>query len=314
MLSLAIKKRLKSETGASLMLALLFFVLCAVCASVIITAATAASAGVRLAARADSAYYSSSSAARYLNGVFEKTELVLRESRKKTVKTTVRTRIESISREDGSTEEIRVSEEESEISYKYTCPYILPLTASDSLQKEFLTNELVMPLYQRQLAAVYDGNMEGELSYESISAISGGEIAVDEEQYERLWNTSLGDVALRGIPEKKISIRLFRDGSADRELSSTALIAAQNDGSLSISKIKSDAEENTEEGISPYTLSISIPSGVSVERRIKNETSRDDLSGINDEEEVGTRVSITVTEEEKLTRIGWGTGYIRKGG
>ena len=59
----AIKKKLRSNEGASLMVALLFFVMCATVGSIILTAATASSGRLAKIRQDDQTYYATSSAA-----------------------------------------------------------------------------------------------------------------------------------------------------------------------------------------------------------------------------------------------------------
>ena len=59
-----IRRKLKSEDGASLMLALLFFVICAMVGSVILSAATAAAGRIAGLKNSDQAKYSLESTAK----------------------------------------------------------------------------------------------------------------------------------------------------------------------------------------------------------------------------------------------------------
>lgn len=70
-----IKKKLRSQTGASLTFALLLFLVCAVVGSAVLVAGTAASGRMSKIAESDQRYYSVNSAARLLIELLEKDEI-----------------------------------------------------------------------------------------------------------------------------------------------------------------------------------------------------------------------------------------------
>ena len=69
-----ISKKLKSEDGATLFFALLFFVLCAVAGSIVLSSATGVTGQLTSLNRNDTDYYVVSSAARYLSDVITESE------------------------------------------------------------------------------------------------------------------------------------------------------------------------------------------------------------------------------------------------
>ncbi len=76
----AIHTKLRSERGASITFALLLFLVCAVVASVVLTAGTAASGRLSQQAESDRRYYSVSSAARLLQTEIESTAVTATKS------------------------------------------------------------------------------------------------------------------------------------------------------------------------------------------------------------------------------------------
>ncbi len=71
----AIRKKIRSQSGASLLYALLVFLVCAVVGSVVLVAGTAASGRMSQIAEMDQRYYSVNSAARLLIEMMEKYEI-----------------------------------------------------------------------------------------------------------------------------------------------------------------------------------------------------------------------------------------------
>ena len=73
----AIKKKLRSNEGASLMVALLFFVMCATVGSIILAAATASSGRLANLRKEDQSYYAITSAADLFAEMMEDKEVVI---------------------------------------------------------------------------------------------------------------------------------------------------------------------------------------------------------------------------------------------
>lgn len=301
-----IREKCISEAGASLSIALLFFVLCAVCASVILTAASVAAGRIRRISTGDQHYYSVRSAARYLNECFSETELLLRETR-----TTVRT-IRTTVRQDasGETEET----EESTLHCSYTAPERVIGGAAESLQEGFL-GDAVRTLYRKELGMVQHGQAEETLAYEAAPALTDLS-DIPEALSERLWAAELGAARLRsGETELLLLLRESASGTEDAALSAAAKLRFERDGSITVTELcntEPDAGGGLAKSGNAYIMQLSIPAETHVERRIVSERTEDDLSGMK-EDGTGVRVTTTTMVEEKLTSLRWGEGRIRKG-
>lgn len=295
-----------SEAGASLSIALLFFVLCAVCASVILTAASAAAGRIRRISTSDQSCYSVRSAARYLNECFSETELLFRETR-----TTVRT-IRTAVRQNASGETAET--EESILHYSYTAPERVIGSTAESLQEGFL-GDAALTLYRKELGMVQRGQAEEALVYEAVPELADLP-DLSEDAAERLWAAELGTARLRsGETELLLLLRESAAGTADAALSSAAKLRFERDGGITVTELcntEPDAGGGLVKSRNAYTMQLSIPAEKRVERRIVSESTEDDLSGMK-EDGTGVRVTTTTTVEEKLTSLLWGVGRIRKG-
>ncbi|MBR4162248.1 MAG: hypothetical protein IKR11_01925 [Solobacterium sp.] len=119
-------EKLKSQTGASLSLALLLFLVCAAVGSVVLTAGTGAAGRLSRMAETDQRYYAVTSAAKFFNDLLENDETSVTLERIKTVKNTVTTTYKADGSIDGTPSKtegdpdysvrILVDEEEKEIS------------------------------------------------------------------------------------------------------------------------------------------------------------------------------------------------------